>query len=243
MAVSFVAVARMSDKAVLASKAEKLSRHELQYFEEALTELVDKAARLPAYSGWSDKLAINTNDTGDLEGNSGGTMYALADAQALCIVLVGVKSNLYPERVARELLQELAAKLLGSPSLGAQRLSEARPRSLTAELKAELKEAIKSYSDPTKADKVTQVHAKVDQVKGLMQENVKKILETHVTLEHLQNQSHSMTDSANTFLKNSTAMRRQTQWQNWKVKLAVGASIGIVVVVTAFPLLKQVGAI
>jgi len=241
MVVSFVAVARMSDKALLASKAEKLSRHELQSFEEALTELVDRAARLPAYPGWKDKLAIDTNDSGDLEGNSGGTMYALADAQALCIVLVGIKSNLYPERVARELLQELATKL--HASVGAQRLSEAKPRTLTAELKAELKEAVKSYSDPTKADKVTQVYAKVDQVKGLMQENVKKILETHVTLEHLQNQSHSMTDSANTFLKNSTAIRRQSQWRNWKVKLAVGASVGIVVVITAFPLLKQVGAI
>jgi len=240
MAVSFVAVARVSDKAVLAQKAERSSRDEMQLFEGALTQLLDRAAALPAYPGWKDKVCLR-GDAEDVEANTSGTMYALADSHALCIAFVGIKGSLYPERVARELLHELVAKIHLTVSV--ERLSEAKPKELTADLKGSLREAIKSYSDPAKVDKVSHVHAKVDQVKGLMQDNVKRILETHVTLEHLQHQSQSMTANADTFLKNSTAMRRQTEWRYLKVRLAVGVSIVTLAFVTGFPMLRSLGAV
>lgn len=237
IAVAYVAVARIADKAVLAQKSERSSSGDLQSFEAAAGVLVDRAAKLPAYPGWKDKVPIQ----GDLEACSGSTLYALADAKALFVVLAGIKGAMYPERVVQELLQELAGKVRATVS--EERLSEAKPRALNGELRGSLKEAIKSYSDPAKVDKIVHVQVKVDQVKDLMQDNVKKILETHVTLEHLQNQSQSMTDSADSFLKRSTALKHQTQWRNVKVKLAVGASIAALFFVTGVPVLHSIGAL
>merc|ERR1712232_465335 len=179
--VAFVAVVRISDQVSLAQKAEKLPSEQLQSFESALSELMGRAAKLPAYPGWLDKIQVDD----DIERNTGSTMYALADSQALIVIAVGFRGQQYPDRVARELLQELAIKI--HAIVGVEHLCEAKPGALTATLKGELKEAIKNYSDPAKIDRVSQLHAKVDQVKDLMQDNVKNILETHVTLEHLQN--------------------------------------------------------
>ena len=44
----------------------------------------------------------------------------------------------------------------------------------------------RTYNDAGAHDKTTEVREKVDQLKGIMQDNVKKILETHVTLESLE---------------------------------------------------------
>mmetsp|Transcript_113958 Transcript_113958/g.285088 ORF Transcript_113958/g.285088 Transcript_113958/m.285088 type:complete len:98 (+) Transcript_113958:3-296(+) len=82
---------------------------------------------------------------------------------------------------------------------------------------------MKSYSDPAAADKVTEVHEKVDKVKGLMQDNVKKILETHVSIETLQAKSADMTASADQFLKQSVCLKQQVQSRNLRVKAAFAA--------------------
>lgn len=81
-----------------------------------------------------------------------------------------------------------------------------------------MKDVIKTYNDPAALDKTTEVREKVDQLKGIMQDNVKRILETHVTLESLENSSSSMSSQANRFLRQSVDLRRQIQLRNLKIK-------------------------
>lgn len=215
--VAYMALSRISDQAKLAQRAEKMSAEELLEFEKAHMQLMDRATKLPAYPGWKDKVQVGD----DLEASGCGHVYALADLHAACVIVVGLRKQQYPERVARELQQEVLAKV--RMNITEKRLSEAQPGDLTAELKALFKEAAKNYGNPAKVDQVTHVYQKVEQVKGLMQDNVKNILETHVTMETLQGKSHSMSASADKFLKQSVAVKQQAQKRRVRVKVAVGA--------------------
>lgn len=229
-AVAFAALVRVGDQAILAQKGDKASPADVRKYEVAVAQLAERAATLPAYPGWKDALEV----AGDVEAGSVCTMFASADAQALSVVAVTFQSHV-PERVARDFLQELASTVRAA--VNEERLSEVRPCKLNAEFKKALKETVKSQTDPGKMDRVMEAQAKVEQVKGLMQDNVKKILETHVTLENLQDKSQDMSQSADVFLKRSTGVKRQLQWQNIRVKVLVAASIGAVLLIASIPII------
>merc|ERR1711920_791429 len=85
-----------------------------------------------------------------------------------------------------------------------------------------MKEMMTSYNDAGSHDKTTEVHQTVEKLTGIMQENVKRILETHASLDTLENSSSSMQKEANNFVRNSRDLRRQLQIRNLKVKVIVG---------------------
>lgn len=229
-ATAFLAVVRAADRVVLAQHSDRgCSAEELRGFEAALKHVLERAARLPAYPGWRDRMPVG--EYLDLSG--GPCLYALADAQALCIVAVGVRTQGCSERVAYGLLQELVSKVrLAEPE---QRLCEAGPGKLSSSLRGVFKEIMLAYSDPAKVDKVAEVHEKVDKVKGLMQDNVKKILETHVSLEALQTKSETMSASADQFLRQSVGLRRQVQLRNLRVKAVAIACTGALALYLLMP--------
>merc|ERR1712060_553171 len=92
---------------------------------------------------------------------------------------------------------------------------------------------MKTYNDAGTHDKATEVRQKVDDVKGLMSDNVKRILETHATMESLESNSASMSSQANKFLKQSTDLRRQIQFRNLKVKVILGVCVGALCIYVA----------
>jgi len=213
--IALLAIARASDQAVLAQYADKAaSAQELQGFEAALGQLLQKASKLPAYPGWRDQVTV-----GDKLDEHSGSVYVLADKQAMCVVAVAVRGQRYPERLAQGLLDELIEKVRSSET--DETLSEAQAGKFRGAWRATLKDLVKSYNDPASLDKVSAVHEKVDKVKGLMQDNVKKILETHVSLETLQTKSCAMSASADQFLKQSVCLKRQIQLRNLRVKVLV----------------------
>jgi len=231
--VAYAALVRVGDQAILAQKGDKAPPADVKKYEVAVSQLVERAATLPAYPGWKDSLEV----AGDLESGSVCTMFAVADAQALAIVAVTFQGPV-PERVARDFLQELASSV--RLVVNEERVSEARLGKLNVEFKKALKDTVKSQNDPSKMDRVLEAQAKVEQVKGLMQENVKKILETHVTLENLQDKSQNMSQSADLFLKRSTAAKRQLQWSNIRVKVMVAASVATVLLIVTLPIFHAV---
>jgi len=215
--VAFLAIARISDQAVLASCFDKSAlNEEKKGFENALATVLQRAGS--AYPGWRERAECPECD---------GVIHALADSQALCVLVAGIRSAQYPDRVANQMLRELGDKARNCQ--GDEILGQARAGALTPALRKIMKDLMKSYNDAGSHDKTTEVRQKVDDLKGIMQDNVKKILESHVTLESLQNNSSSMNAQANRFLKQSVDIRRQTQMRNLKIKVIVGLCAGAVV--------------
>jgi vesicle-associated membrane protein 7 len=219
--VAFLAIARVSDKAVLASCFDKAAlAEEKQGFEGALAAVLQRAGSV--HPGWKERVECRECD---------GVLHVLADAQALCVLVAGVRSRQYPERVASQLLRDLGDKARNCQ--GDDILAKAQAGALSTPLRKTMKDLMKSYNNVGAHDKTTEVRAKVDDLKGIMQDNVKKILETHVTLESLENNSSSMNAQANRFLRQSVDLRRQVQMRNLKLKMIVGLCATAVVVYIA----------
>ncbi|CAJ1412395.1 unnamed protein product [Effrenium voratum] len=208
--IAFLGVARIQDQAILATCYEKsVLNEEKKNYEGALASALERAKS--AYPGWRDRASCDE-----------GVLYTFADPQALCLLAVGIRDAQYPERVAVQLLREMADKVRNSQ--GDELLLEAKSGSLSKPLRKLMMDTMRTYNDAGAQDKTTEVREKVDQLKGIMQDNVKKILETHVTLESLENSSSSMSSQANKFLKQSVDLRRQIQFRNLKIKALCGAS-------------------
>mmetsp|Transcript_51269 Transcript_51269/g.83168 ORF Transcript_51269/g.83168 Transcript_51269/m.83168 type:complete len:232 (-) Transcript_51269:209-904(-) len=224
--IAFIGVARIRDQAILATCFDKSAlNEEKKGFESALVSVLDRAKA--AYPGWRDRTDCQ---------ECTGVLHAFADPQALCLLVVGVRDAQYPERVALQLLRELADKVRNSQ--GDELLSEARPGTMTTPLRTVMKDLLRTYNDAGNHDKTTEVRDKVDQLKGIMQDNVKKILETHVTLESLENSSSSMSTQANKFLRQSVDLRRQIQFRNLKVKAIAGTCVTAILVYIAMPFIS-----
>jgi len=162
-------------------------------------------------------------------------LYAFADHQGVCIVAAGIRDAKYPERVALQLLREMLDKVRNTQ--GDEMLADARAGSLSTPLRKIFRDLMRTYSDPGSQDKATEVREKVDQLKGIMQDNVKRILETHVTMDQLQNSSASMSSQANQFLKQSVDLRRQVQLRNLKIKVIFGGCVVALLLYLAMPFL------
>mmetsp|Transcript_64986 Transcript_64986/g.209322 ORF Transcript_64986/g.209322 Transcript_64986/m.209322 type:complete len:232 (-) Transcript_64986:81-776(-) len=221
--IAFLGVARIRDQAVLATCFDKTAlNEEKKGFEGALAQVLEHAAT--AYPGWKERVECR-----DCE----GVLHAFADSQALCIVVAGVRDAQYPERVALQMLRELADKVRNSQ--GDEILSEARPGSLTTPMRKLMRDLMRQFNDASQHDRTTEVREKVDQLKGIMQDNVKRILETHVTLESLENSSSSMSSQANRFLRQSVDLRRQIQFRNLKVKVIFGVCVAALLLYFSLP--------
>lgn len=219
-------VARIRDQAVLATCYGKtVLNEEKKGFEGALAQVLERAAT--AYPNWKERVECR---------DCGGVLHAFADAQALFVVVAGVREAQYPDRVAQQLLRDLADKVRNSQ--GDELLSEARSGSLSTPMRKLMRDLMRQYNDAGAHDKATEVREKVDELKGIMQDNVKRILETHVTLESLENSSSSMSSQANRFLRQSVDLRRQIQFRNLKIKVIFGACVGGIVLYVAMPFLN-----
>mmetsp|Transcript_67202 Transcript_67202/g.190095 ORF Transcript_67202/g.190095 Transcript_67202/m.190095 type:complete len:232 (+) Transcript_67202:105-800(+) len=223
-AVCFLGVVRIRDQVTLASCFDKSAlNEEKKGFEGALASIMERAST--AYPGWRERAECRECD---------GVLHAFADAQGLCLVVAGIRDAQYPDRVVVQMLRELADKVKNSQ--GDEIIAEARAGGLSTPLRKLMRDLMKTYNDAGGHDKTTEVRQQVDQLKGIMQDNVKRILETHVTLEGLENSSGSMSTQANRFLRQSVDLRRQIQYRNLKIKAIAGLCVGAVVayVVTMF---------
>jgi hypothetical protein len=219
--VAFLAIARINDKTVLATCFDKSAiNEEKKGFESTLQSLLQRAGS--AHPGWRDRVECRECD---------GILHALADAQGMCVMVAGVRSSQYPDRVANQLLRDLGDKARNCQ--GDEILGQAKEGALTPPLRKIMKDLMKSYQDAGTHDKTTEVRQKVDDLKGIMQDNVKRILETHATLESLENNTSTMNQQANRFLRQSVDLRRQIQMRNLKIKVIFGLCVTAVIVYVA----------
>ena len=93
--------------------------------------------------------------------------------------------------------------------------------SLSKPLKKPIRQILGKYETADR-DKTYEVQQKVDELKDNMQDNVRRILETHHNLENLEARTDNMSRQADQFLKQSVDLRRAIQWRNFKLKVVIG---------------------
>ena len=161
------------------------------------------------------------------------TLTSLSLQNPGCAVITG---NQYQSRVAIQMLTELYTDFSAKFERQAKSAAE---NSLSKKAKSILQEVSKKYEDPSKVDKTSQILGQVDAVKGRMQSNIANLLKNTEKADSLNEKSSQLNEQASVFKKRSTDLKKQMQWKNLKMTLALGFLIVIVLVAILVPLSKK----
>ncbi|KAL0785568.1 hypothetical protein Bca101_001814 [Brassica carinata] len=109
---------------------------------------------------------------------------------------------------------------------GGGKAATAQANSLNKEFGSKLKEHMQYCMDhPDEISKLAKVKAQVSEVKGVMMENIEKVLDRGEKIELLVDKTENLRSQAQDFRTQGTQMRRKMWFQNMKIKLIVLAIV------------------
>lgn len=212
--IVFIGLARVTDGALLASifTESKMASQEKQQFERQFLQTC-QAQRGRSNTDFKTRVILEYPCQGHMFVKAG------KDVSAHCLYAIGIRDAGYSERLAYQCLGEVTERVHMTQGDSLHHLSSL---SLTKPLKKPIRDIMKRYQLADK-DKAFEVQGKVEELKENMQDNVRRILETHHNLENLEQRTDNMSRQADQFLKQSVDLRRAIQWRNLKLKLMMGA--------------------
>ena len=85
------------------------------------------------------------------------------------------------------------------------------------------------YHNSPEADKVGKLKEEIDNVKGIMTENIEKILERGEKVEKLVEKTEDLAHQSDDFFKSSRSLRKQMMWKNIKLALGIFVLLALVI--------------
>ena len=76
-----------------------------------------------------------------------------------------------------------------------------------------------------------QLQSEVNEVVGIMQDNIHKVMERGEQLDQLQTKTDDLQQSSMQFRRGANRVRRQMWWRDMKVKLLIGGTIVIIIII------------
>lgn len=81
------------------------------------------------------------------------------------------------------------------------------------------------------SSRIQQTQREVDDVLGVMRNNVDKVLERDGKLSELDQRAENLQVASSSFATNSTRLKKKYWWQNLKMKLIIGGVVLLVVII------------
>ncbi|GFR41756.1 hypothetical protein Agub_g2512 [Astrephomene gubernaculifera] len=108
----------------------------------------------------------------------------------------------------------------------ADKAQGAKEGSLNSSFGKQLKQMMEHATQyPEEYSKVASVQKKVDEVKGIMTENIEKVLARGEKLELLTDKTENLMNEADRFQRQGRQLRRKMWWQNCKMKIVVAFAV------------------
>ncbi|XP_023540193.1 putative vesicle-associated membrane protein 726 [Cucurbita pepo subsp. pepo] len=116
---------------------------------------------------------------------------------------------------------------------GGGKASTAAAKSLNKEFGSKLKDHMQYCVDhPEEISKLAKVKAQVSEVKGVMMENIEKVLDRGEKIELLVDKTENLRSQAQDFRTQGTKMKRKMWYQNMKMKLIVfGIVLALILII------------
>ncbi|CAD5311750.1 unnamed protein product [Arabidopsis thaliana] len=116
---------------------------------------------------------------------------------------------------------------------GGGKASTAKANSLNKEFGSKLKEHMQYCADhPEEISKLSKVKAQVTEVKGVMMENIEKVLDRGEKIELLVDKTENLRSQAQDFRTQGTKMKRKLWFENMKIKLIVfGIIVALILII------------
>jgi len=100
-----------------------------------------------------------------------------------------------------------------------------------------------SGTPSAKRDKAKEVMAQVEEVKGIMHNNIENLVRNVDNLEVLHDKTETMRDTSNQFKKGTGTLKRKMWWRNMKLNLIIALVviiiIAIIIIAVVIPLTKK----
>ncbi|KAG0317268.1 hypothetical protein BGZ99_006410 [Dissophora globulifera] len=91
---------------------------------------------------------------------------------------------------------------------------------------------------PGASSKTAQLQQQVNDVVGIMQQNIDSVRDRGEKLDSLQHKTTDLEQGAVQFRKGASGVRRQMWWKNMKWRLIVGAGIAIILTIIIVSIVK-----
>ncbi|KAK4767325.1 hypothetical protein SAY86_015075 [Trapa natans] len=135
---------------------------------------------------------------------------------AYCVVAVEPAGRQLPMAFLDRVKEDFTKRYSGGKA------GTAAANSLNREFGPKLKEQMQYCVDhPEEISKIAKVKAQVTEVKGVMMENIEKVLDRGEKIEVLVDKTENLRSQAQDFRQQGTQIRRKMWFQNMKIKLIV----------------------
>ncbi|XP_059660255.1 vesicle-associated membrane protein 721-like [Cornus florida] len=153
--------------------------------------------------------------------------YFVDDGFTYCIVAVESAGRQIPMVFLERIKEDFTNKY------GGGKAATAVANSLNKEFGPKLKDQMQYCVDhPEEISKLAKVKAQVSEVKGVMMENIEKVLDRGEKIELLVDKTDTLHSQAQDFRSQGTQMRRKMWLQNMKIKLIVlGILIALILII------------
>eukprot|EP01066_Platyproteum_vivax_P020723 Platyproteum_vivax@DN8658_c0_g1_i1.p1 len=162
--------------------------------------------------------------------------FLMMDRSAELVYGVVCRDQDYAERHAFALIGEMIAVVQTAETKDKVMVSTLGSSGLK-NYKKNFKELLDKYQTPAKFDKTADVQQKVDDVKGVMEDNVRKILDNNANLEDMQERSENLRNQANQFQRGAGDLRRQMWLRQLKLKILLGVVVLALVLYLVVPMI------
>ncbi|KAI8906539.1 hypothetical protein PhCBS80983_g01009 [Powellomyces hirtus] len=89
-------------------------------------------------------------------------------------------------------------------------------------------------------NKTAAVQGQVDEVIGIMHNNIEKVMQRGERLESLQNKTDDLQQGALQFKRGATKVRRQMWWKDLKLKLIIAAIVIVILIIIIVPIATSI---
>lgn len=152
---------------------------------------------------------------------NGGVLFIQVDTSAEYVYGAIVTEKTYPDRIAFQMLTEFQNALL--MAVGPAKLGIASAKSLERPFKKQARDIIVKYADASSLDPTAQVINKVESVKVIVDQNIKKVLQNQGNLEDLATRTDNLATTAKQFKKDANEIRKFT----WRQKMGLTIVLGV----------------
>ncbi|XP_076882829.1 vesicle-associated membrane protein 721-like [Bidens hawaiensis] len=155
--------------------------------------------------------------------------YLVQDGFTYCVVAIESVGRQIPMAFLERIKDDFNKKYAGGKA------ATAVANSLNKEFGPKLKEQMQYCVDhPEEVSKLSKVKAQVSEVKGVMMENIEKVLDRGEKIELLVDKTETLHSQAQGFRTQGTQLRRKMWFKNMKIKLIVLAIIIALILVIFF---------
>ncbi|KAL8225007.1 hypothetical protein R6Q57_017564 [Mikania cordata] len=142
--------------------------------------------------------------------------YLVHDGFTYCVVAIESVGRQIPMAFLERIKDDFTKKYAGGKA------ATAVANSLNKEFGPKLKEQMQYCVDhPEEISKLSKVKAQVSEVKGVMMENIEKVLDRGEKIELLVDKTESLHSQAQGFRTQGTQLRRKMWMKNMKIKLII----------------------